>query len=201
MKHKTQKKIPLFMLLSLSVLVLVAIATTGLVIRANNQTVITYQFSGEEASVAGYAEGSLSLYAKDAGTYYLYWANDTEALDGYYAIGDIDDTVNNENSADIVKKQAYFHDMSAGESRTFYFGEHTAIPAGATKIIATTSKTNYNVSQATAVFDIPKEKQLQSGAGNLLYTFPNPRKLRLNPLNTETAGNGRTARYRLLLFS
>ena len=171
MKHKTKKQIPLFMLLSLSVLVLAAIATTGMVIRANNQTVITYQFSGEEASVAGYAEGALSLYAKDAGTYYLYWANDTEALDGYYAIGDIDDTVNNENSADIVKKQAYFHDMSAGESRTFYFGEHTAIPAGATKIIATTSKTNYKVSQATAVFDIPKEKQLQSGAGNLLYTF------------------------------
>lgn len=171
MKHKTKKRVPLFVQLSLALILLASTVTTGLVIRANNQTVISYQFTGEEASMAGYAEGSLSLYAKEAGTYYLYWANDTKALDGYYAIGDIDDTTNNDSSTDITKKQAYFHDMSAGESRTFTFEDHTAIPAGATKIIATTSKTSLMVCDAEAVFDIPEEKQLQSGAGNLLYTF------------------------------
>ena len=171
MKKRSNKQSPLFMLFSLALVLLASVVTTGVVIYANNQTVITYQFTGEEASVAGYAEGSLSLSVKNADTYYLYWANDTKALDGYYAIGDIDDTTNNDNSADIVKKQAYFHDMSAGESRTFHFAEHTAIPAGATKIIATTSKTSLMVRDAQAVFDIPDEKQLQSGSGNLLYTF------------------------------
>ena len=171
MKKRIKKQIPLFMLFSLAVVLLASVVTTGVVIYANNQTVITYQFTGEEASVAGYAEGSISLSVKNADTYYLYWADDTKALDGYYAIGDIDDTTNNNNSADIVKKQAYFHDMSAGESRTFIFDEHTAIPAGATKIIATTNKTSLLVSDAEAVFDIPEEKQLQFGSGNLLYTF------------------------------
>ena len=106
MKHKTKKRVPLFVQLSLALILLASTVTTGLVIRANNQTVISYQFTGEEASMAGYAEGSLSLYAKEAGTYYLYWANDTKALDGYYAIGDIDDTTNNDSSTDITKKQA-----------------------------------------------------------------------------------------------
>lgn len=168
---KDKKRIPTFLLCLLAMILLTSIVTAKLEIRANNQTVITYQFTGDEASVAGYAQGTVCLSAKNAGTYYLYWADDTKALDGYYAIGDVDDTTNNDGSADIIKKQAYFHDMSAGESRTFTFEEHTAIPAGATKIIATTSKTKVTVSDAEAVFDIPDEKQLQSGAGNLLYTF------------------------------
>lgn len=171
MKHTTQKRISIFLPLLFAIVLLISVITTKMVIHANNQTAITYQFTGQEASDAGYAEGSLVLHANEAGTYYLYWADDTKALDGYYAIGDIDDTTNNDSSTDITKKQAYFHDMSAGESRTFKFEEHTAIPAGATKIIATTSKTNLEVSDAAAVFDIPKSKQLNYGSGNLLYTF------------------------------
>lgn len=171
MKHSRRERIPTFLPVMLAIVLLASVVTTGLVIRANNQTVITYQFTGEEASNAGYAEGSLSLYTKNAGTYYLYWADDTKALDGYYAIGDIDDTTNSSTDDNIVKKQIYFQNMSAGETRTFQFGEHTAIPANATKIIATTSKANVKVSDAEAVFDIPKAKQLHSGSGNLLYTF------------------------------
>lgn len=171
MKQETKERIPMFLPFLLALVLLGSVITTRLVIRANNQTVITYQFTGEEASDAGYAEGSLTLHTQKAGTYYLYWADDTKALDGYYAIGDIDDTTNNDSNTDITKKQVYFHNMNTDESRTFQFEEHTAIPAGATKIIATTSKTNLAVRDAEAVFDIPEEKQLHSGSGNLLYTF------------------------------
>lgn len=171
MKHTTQKTIPLFISVLFAIVLVASVIGTGLVIHANNQTGITYKFTGEEAADAGYAEGSLALHAKKAGTYYLYWADDIKALDGYYAIGDIDDTTTNDSSADITKKQAYFCNMSTDESRTFHFGEHTAIPAGATKIIATTDKKNLTVSDAEAVFDIPEEKQLHYGSGNLLYKF------------------------------
>lgn len=171
MKHTTKERVPMVLPVLFAILLLASVIGTTLVIRANNQTTITYQFTGKESADAGYAEGSLSLNAKEAGTYYLYWADDTKALDGYYAIGDIDDTTTSDSNTDITKKQAYFHDMSAGESRTFQFEEHTAIPAGATKIIATTNKSNITVKDAKAVFDIPEEKQLHSGSGNLLYTF------------------------------
>lgn len=171
MKHATKERVPMVLPVLFAILLLASVIGTTLVIRANNQTTITYQFTGKEATDAGYAEGSLSLHAKESGTYYLYWADDTKALDGYYAIGDIDDTTTSDSSTDITKKQAYFHDMSAGESRTFKFEEHTAIPAGATKIIATTNKSNVTVKDAKAVFDIPEEKQLHFGSGNLLYTF------------------------------
>ncbi|MDD6201460.1 MAG: metallophosphoesterase, partial [Lachnospiraceae bacterium] len=171
MKHATKERVPTVLPVLFAILLLASVIGTTLVIRANNQTTITYQFTGKEAADTGYAEGSLTLNVKESGTYYLYWADDTKALDGYYAIGDIDDTTTSDSSTDITKKQAYFHDMSAGESRTFKFEEHTAIPAGATKIIATTNKSNVTVKDAKAVFDIPEEKQLHFGSGNLLYTF------------------------------
>ena len=171
MKHKTKGRVPTAIPLLFAMLLLASVVTTSLVIRANDKTQITYEFTGNDAGKAGYAEGSLSLYAKEAGTYYLYWADDTKALEDYYAIGDISDTTTNDSSCDLVKKQAYFQNMKAGESRTFPFASHTAIPAGATKIIATTDQSNATVDGAAAVFDIPTEKQLYTGSGHLLYTF------------------------------
>ena len=79
MKHSKRERIPTFLPVMLAIVLLASVVTTGLVIRANYQTVVTYQFTGEEASDPGYVEGSLSLYAKNAGTYYLYWADDTKA--------------------------------------------------------------------------------------------------------------------------
>ncbi len=116
---------------------------------ANNE--IQYEFSGEDAATPGYAQGKVTFTAQSAGTYYLYWADDTKALDGYYEIADLE--------------------VKAGESKSFTFGYHTAIPADATKIIVTTGKSNLNVKDAAAVYDIPSSKQLTGGAGNLLYTF------------------------------
>lgn len=116
-----------------------------------NGNEICYEFSGEDAATSGYAEGTVTFTAQSAGTYYLYWADDVKALDGYYEITSMN--------------------VGAGESKDFTFGYHTAIPAGATKIIATTSTEKLNVADAAAVYDIPGSKQLTRGSGNLLYTF------------------------------
>ncbi len=118
---------------------------------AANGYEISYEFSGSDASTTGYAEGTVTFTAPSAGTYYLYWADDTKALDGYYEITSMK--------------------VNSGESKSYTFGYHTAIPAGATKLIATTSKSNVNVSNAVAVYDIPWTKQLSNRGGNLLYTF------------------------------
>lgn len=112
---------------------------------------IYYEFSGNDAATPGYAEGKVTFTAKTAGTYDLYWADNSKALDGYY---------------EIVSMK-----MGAGESKTFTFDYHTAIPAKATKIIAVTNKDDATVKDAAAVYDIPCEKQLLSSSGNLLYTF------------------------------
>lgn len=112
-------------------------------------TSISYQFSGSNSADSGYAQGKITLSSDTDGTYYLYWADDTKALSGYYEI------------AKLV--------ISGGKSASFEFGDHTAIPAGATKIIAVNSKANLLVSGAKAVYSIPQSKQLN--AGKLLYTF------------------------------
>ena len=110
---------------------------------------ISYEFSGNAAGKAGYAEGTITFKAASGGTYKLYWADDSKALDGYYPIGKLS--------------------LKSGEKGTAKLGYHTVIPAKATKIIATTS--SRNVSDAEFVYDIPANKQLSSVSGDLLYTF------------------------------
>ena len=114
-------------------------------------TSIEYAFSGDDAQTSGYAQGTITLSSDTDGTYYLYWADDTKALEGYYEIDEL--TISN------------------GQPASFEFSNHTAIPAGATKVIAVSDKTDLSVSDAKAVYSIPAEKQLNSGSGNLLYTF------------------------------
>ena len=114
-------------------------------------TNIKYVFSGKNADDSGYAEGKITISSDTDGIYYLYWANDTKALDGYYEIDKLT--------------------VSDGNSATFEFGYHTAIPSGATKVIAVSDKSDLSVSNAKAVFEIPYEKQLNSDSGKLLYTF------------------------------
>ncbi|MBQ1516939.1 MAG: starch-binding protein, partial [Clostridia bacterium] len=110
---------------------------------------ITYSFSGTNASDAGYAEGVITLSSSSSGTYELYWADDEKALDDYYSLASLE--FNSSGSKSV--KMAY----------------HTAIPANATKLIAT--KSSKKVSEADAVFSIPTEKQLSYDSGDLLYTF------------------------------
>ena len=136
---------------TLAITMFTAPIQTEVFVSAANNNELHYEFSGTDAATAGYAEGTITFTAKSSGTYYLYWADNVKALDGYYEITSMK--------------------VKAGESSSFSFGYHTAIPAGATKIIATTSKSNLNVTNAVAVYNLPTSKQLTSKSGNLLYTF------------------------------
>ena len=118
----------------------------------SNKATITYEFSGEEATKAGYAEGTVTFTAKKIGVYNLYWSNNTEALEDYYEIEEVNITEEN-TEANIM------------------FGYHTAIPAGATKIIAVEKEKEATVDNAVAVFDIPVEKQLTYHKEDAIYTF------------------------------
>ena len=106
----------------LAVLMLMSMTTLGIVgISAAGGLEITYNFKYQNA---GYAEGRIELKAgssADYGTYYLYWANNTKALDGYAPITTV--TLNT-------------------SMKYFEFDEFTAIPADATKVIAVKSTTN-----------------------------------------------------------
>ena len=121
---------------------------------------ISYAFSGSSKDKAGYAEGKITLTANTAGTYRLYWANDTKALDGYYPI-EYPTNINDPKDEGVTLK--------AGGSYSVSMGYHTAIPAGATKIIATTG--SLNTADAAAVYDIPSGKRLSAKSGSLLYKF------------------------------
>lgn len=112
---------------------------------------ISYDFSGNDAGKAGYAEGTLSFTASQAGNYNLYWSDDNGALDGYYEIAQMELTANGTDS--------------------FSFEYHTAIPADATKIIAVADGKATKVADAVAVYDIPQEKQLGYKSTDALYTF------------------------------
>ena len=101
---------------------------------------ISYNFSGSNSTDPGYAEGKITLTAP-SGTYYLYWADDTKALEGYTEIAKL--TVNSSAT----------HSMYA----------QTAIPANATKLIAiqsTSEPTNKTVANASAVYSIPAIKRI-----------------------------------------
>ena len=105
---------------------------------------LNYEFAYNNA---GYAEGRLSL-SGESGTYILYWADETGALEGYTGIAQI--TVNS--------GKKYF-EMPA----------NTAIPAGATKVIAVESNKEATVENASAVFEIPESKQFKGGTKQ--YSF------------------------------
>ncbi len=112
---------------------------------------ISYSFKN---TTAGYAEGTVTLKG-DAGTYYLYWADDTKALTDYSEITSLT--------------------VSAGQG-VFTMPKYTAIPADATKMIAIKStseptEANRTVAKASAVYSIPSSKQLGVDTKDALYTF------------------------------
>ena len=116
---------------------------------------LSYAFPGEETSKAGFAEGAVTLSVTSssmAGNYYLYWADDTKALDGYRQIGTLTAT--------------------AGTSVKYKFLDHVAIPPKATKVIAIKSNsvpTDKTVASATAVANIHSKKINQNTQP--LYSF------------------------------
>lgn len=113
---------------------------------------ITYSFTGDNSDKAGFAEGTITLRAS-AGTYWLYWADDTKALDGYYKIAKL-----------TVSGNSASHKMYA----------QTAIPADATKLIAINSSSEPStktVANASAVYSIPENKLLGHKSSERLYRF------------------------------
>ncbi len=126
---------------SSAVITLDASAVTG--------TNISYEFKN---NLAGYAQGTLTLESDTAGSYKLYWADDSSELSGYYPI-----TVDAITGNDSVY-------LSANSSFSFKFGYHTAIPPKATRVIA---KNSSNV--VVAQYSIPADKRL--AASEPLYKF------------------------------
>lgn len=112
-----------------------------------------YEFTGNDAGKAGYAEGNLYLYSPADAVYNLYWSDETGALGNYYPIASLQ--------------------VGAGQTAAFQFGYHTAIPADATKVIAVDASAGGHpaVSGAAAVCDIPAGKRLGYTSADALYTF------------------------------
>ncbi|MGN0487824.1 MAG: metallophosphoesterase [Ruminococcus sp.] len=125
---------------------------------------ITYTFTGDEKAESGYAQGKIQLSSLPEGKYYLYWADDNNALQGYYEIAQVN-----------VK----------GGAGSFTFGDHTAIPVDAKKLIATTSKKNTSVNNAVAVYDIPKSKQQKYTSKDANYTFMNYSDIHIDIANNQ----------------
>lgn len=114
---------------------------------------LSYSYSGVGQSLAGYAQGTITLTGA-SGTYQLYWANDNAALDGYYPIAKLT--------------------LSSDGSKTYSMPARTAIPVGATKLIAFKSSSepsDKSVSSAAAVYSIPAEKRLSDTSDQLKYRF------------------------------
>ncbi len=147
---RTFRRIMSFLLI---VTMLVSVAVVGIAgVSAAEELALNYSY---KYSNAGYAEGRIELTgsADDYGTYYLYWADDTKALDGYAEIS----AVNLNSSRKFVS-----------------LAEFTAIPAGATKIIAiksTTEPADKTVASAAVVYDIPEDKQFGYSASDVEYNF------------------------------
>ena len=130
------------------VLMFSVVSVFAVTVNAETGTTINYVFTGNDKDTSGYAEGTITLSTDTEGKYNLYWADDTKALEGYYAITSLT--------------------VSADSSKEFKFGYHTVIPQGATKVIATTTE-DKTVANAVAVYNIPVEKQFNGG--ELLYKF------------------------------
>ncbi|MBR2108505.1 MAG: starch-binding protein [Ruminococcus sp.] len=111
---------------------------------------LSYSFSGEDSSRAGYAQGTITLTAA-AGTYYLYWADDTKALEGYDKLCSLT--------------------FSSAGSKTHTMVKRSAIPADATKLIATTSLADKTVANASAVYNIPDSKRWNHKSVERKYRF------------------------------
>lgn len=116
-------------------------------VNAQETAKIEYAFTGADSARAGYAEGSLSLYAPD-GEYLLYWAGDSGALNGYYPISPLT--------------------VRSGVG-SYSFSERVAIPAGASRLIAVPQGQSAQLTNAVAQFAIPTYKQFPYESGQRLY--------------------------------
>ncbi len=131
---------------------------------------ISYEFKGDGKDKAGYAEGTVTISSDEKAVYHLFWSDDQGALQGYY---EIDSKLEEQKNCRLKEKSfgGKGFSVEAGKTAQFTFGNHIAIPAGATKLIAVKEGSESTVANAAAVYDLPEKKQLYSGSGKLLYTF------------------------------
>ncbi len=148
---KTKSRAGRFFSILLVITMLMSVMSLGLsAVSAASGAELTYDF---KYANAGYAQGRITLKAgstADYGTYYLYWADNKKALDGYAPIK----TLNLNAAMNFVE-----------------LPEFTAIPADATKVIAVKSATSKTVASAAAVYDIPAAKQFKYDSSDKEYVF------------------------------
>ena len=112
--------------------------------RDSEQITASYSFSGKNAAMAGYAEGTVSILSKTDNTnkeYYLYFADDKKALPNYEEIARLSMT---------------------GKQATYSIGEGVAIPSGATQLLIfddVQAPNDLSTEKAVASCRIPKNKQ------------------------------------------
>lgn len=151
--RKSRRSLLVYLLVLCMVATVVQLPASSISAKTAKAT-LTYQFTGDDSATPGYAEGTIRLKSTTGGDYFLYWADDKKALSGYYEITQMS-----------IKK---------GQTGSFTFDYHTAIPADATKVIAveaSKAKDNVKVKDAVAVYTIPKSKQLGYKSTQALYTF------------------------------
>ncbi len=140
----------------LVVMMLMSVLGCSLVTSSAADTVtLEYKFAGEESTKAGFGEGTIYLSVSNssmAGKYYIYWADNTKALEGYREICTLNPTANS--------------------TATYKLLDHVAIPPKATKLIAFRSDSapsTKTVANATAVHTIHSAKINKNTEP--LYTF------------------------------
>lgn len=143
---KTKKKAKALLSVALVIAMLLSMCVVGFVGVSAATATLKYEFAYKNA---GYAEGRIS-FSGGSGTYILYWADDTKALEGYSGMVQI---------------------TAGSGTKYFQMPANTAIPAGATKVIAVPSTKEATVANAEVVFDIPAEKQFKAKPSDKQYTF------------------------------
>ena len=144
----------------LSILLLLNLLPYGVVSADSPQ--INYIFSGYEAELPGYAEGTVTITPNGKTGYcILYWADGENILGGYEKIASVK--------------------INANKPVEYKMVENMAIPDGAKKLAAVFSSSGTykpeNLSEA-AIYDIPVEKQFNSG--KLEMTFASVSDVHVN---------------------
>lgn len=118
---------------------------------------ITYTWQGLHAYDAGFAQGTITVSAdgSSGGVYYLYWADNSAALSGFYPICKLS--------------------VPANGSASFTMPENTAIPAKATRVLAfsggSSEPSDLSASAARMSYTLPIDKALYKTDSDLLYSF------------------------------
>ena len=139
-------------LLSIVMVIAMLLSTMPFTVFASGAE-LSYTFTGVNAEDKGYAEGDIAFTAETAGTYYLYWADENNALTKYFEITSFT--------------------LASGETGTYKFPAQVAIPVDAEYVIASTATTceSATVAGAVAKFEIPEDKKYADSSSQRQYRY------------------------------